>query len=81
MVCLDTHVWRLLVSSLTILDEEPSIRDPPWAWDTDDDPGMAMPRGHHHHHRPHRIPSPWTIFPGGPADRGMIGKPVLFLTR
>lgn len=56
------------------IDEEPGMPDPPWGWDGDDEEGMPMPRmPHHHHHHPRRIPSPWSIFPGGgPGDRGMI---------
>ena len=62
----------IALSVLTMLDDDAGMPEPPWGWDPDDDPGMPIPRGHRH--RLHGMPSPWTIFPGGPPDRGMLGK-------
>ncbi len=50
-------------------EEESGMPVPPWGWDHDDEQGIGLPRGHHHHHHSRRVPSPWTIFPGGPSDR------------
>lgn len=50
-------------------DEEPGMPEPPFGWDTDDDPGMPLPRGHHHHHHhPRRMPDLWSSFPGSLND-------------
>ncbi|KAI9820754.1 MAG: hypothetical protein M1827_005124 [Pycnora praestabilis] len=51
-------------------DEEDGMPNMPWGWDSDEPPVMG--RGHHHHHHHHRGPSPWSIFPGHPQDRGML---------
>ena len=53
-------------------DDDSGMPDPPWGWDEGDDQVVTMPRRHHHHHHPHRIPSPWQVFPnlgGGAGDR------------
>ena len=53
-------------------DDDSGMPDPPWGWDDGDEQVITMPRRHHHHHHPHRIPSPWQVFPnlgGGAGDR------------
>ena len=51
-------------------DEEPGMPEPPFGWNTDEDPAMQLPRGHyhHHHHHPRRMTDLWSSFPGSLND-------------
>ncbi len=58
---------------LTFVDDDSGMPSMPWGWDAEEPP---IARGHrHHHHHHHNRGSPWSMFPGGPPDRGMLGKP------
>lgn len=71
---------RICRLSLTCLDEDVGMPDPPWGWmDPEGDVTTDHSRHHHHHHHPRRISTPWHILPhvtGGPGDRRRISNPI-----